>query len=60
MAEVQFEKALIKKLEAEGWTYRKDYSNVGIKELEEHWRDILNEMNAHKLNKNLFQTLNLA
>lgn len=51
MAEVQFEKALIKKIEAEGWTYRKDYSNVGIKELEEHWRDILNEMNAHKLNK---------
>ncbi|MBC2205525.1 type I restriction endonuclease subunit R [Listeria booriae] len=50
MAEAKFEAALIKKLEAEGWTYRKDFSNVSIKKLEQHWRDILNETNAHKLN----------
>jgi len=50
VAEAKFEVALINKLEAEGWTYRKDFSNVSIKKLEEHWRDILNETNAHKLN----------
>lgn len=50
MAEAKLEEALIKKLEAEGWTYRKDFSNVSIKKLEQHWRDILNETNAHKLN----------
>ncbi|BAK21956.1 type I restriction-modification system, restriction subunit R [Melissococcus plutonius ATCC 35311] len=50
MAEAKFEEALIKKLEAEGWIYRKDFSNVSIKKLEQHWRDILNEINAHKLN----------
>ncbi|MBC2148442.1 type I restriction endonuclease subunit R [Listeria booriae] len=50
MAEAKFEAALIKKLEAEGWTYRKDFSNVSIKKIEQHWRDILNETNAHKLN----------
>ncbi|MDT2822380.1 type I restriction endonuclease subunit R [Enterococcus devriesei] len=50
MAEAKFEAALINKLESEGWTYRKDFSNVSIKKLEEHWRDILNETNAHKLN----------
>ncbi|MDB1679833.1 MULTISPECIES: type I restriction endonuclease subunit R [Enterococcus] len=50
MAEAKFEEALIKKLEAEGWTYRKDFSNVSIKKLEQHWRDVLNEINAHKLN----------
>lgn len=50
VAEAKFEAALISKLEAEGWTYRKDFSNVSIKKLEEHWREILNETNAHKLN----------
>ncbi|WP_223196836.1 hypothetical protein [Listeria monocytogenes] len=50
MAEAKFEAALIKKLETEGWTYREDLSNVSIKKLEEHWCDILNETNAHKLN----------
>lgn len=50
MAEAKFEEALIKKLESEGWTYRKDLSGVSIKKLEEHWRNILNEINAHKLN----------
>ncbi|MFW7387480.1 type I restriction endonuclease subunit R [Vagococcus fluvialis] len=50
MAEDKFEKALIKKLEAEGWTYRKDLSNVSTKKLEDHWKNILNEVNAHKLN----------
>lgn len=50
MAEAKFEEALIKKLEAEGWTYRKDLSNVPIKTLENHWREVLNEINAYKLN----------
>ncbi|EKI8114106.1 type I restriction endonuclease subunit R [Enterococcus faecalis] len=50
MAEAKFEEALIKKLESEGWTYRKDLSNVSIKKLEQHWHDVLNETNAHKLN----------
>ncbi|WP_430604810.1 type I restriction endonuclease subunit R [Enterococcus sp. DIV0125] len=53
MAEAKFEEALIAKLEAEGWTYRKDFSNVSIGKLEQHWRDILNEINAHKLNGKL-------
>src|SRR5574337_823218 len=50
MAEAKFEAALIKKLEAEGWTYRKDLSYVSIKVLEGHWREVLNENNAYKLN----------
>ena len=50
MAEAKFEEALIKKLEAEGWTYRKDLSNVPIKMLENHWREVLDEINAYKLN----------
>jgi len=50
MAEAKFEAALIKKLEAEGWTYRKDLSYVPIKVLEGHWREVLNENNAYKLN----------
>ncbi|MDT2404831.1 type I restriction endonuclease subunit R [Enterococcus avium] len=50
MAEAKFEAALIKKLEAEGWTYRKDLSNVSIQKLENHWREVLNENNAYKLN----------
>ncbi|WP_086348295.1 type I restriction endonuclease subunit R [Candidatus Enterococcus clewellii] len=50
MAEAKFEEALIRKLETEGWTYNKEFSNVSIKKLEEHWREILNEKNAHKLN----------
>jgi len=50
MAEAKFEAALIKKLEEEGWTYRKDLSNVSIKKLENHWREVLNENNAYKLN----------
>lgn len=51
LAEDKFEKALIKKLEAEGWKYRQDLSNVSTKKLEEHWRNVLNEINAHKLNE---------
>ncbi len=49
MAEAKFEAALIKKLEAEGWTYREDLSNDSIKKIEQHWREVLNETNAHKL-----------
>ena len=48
MVEAKFEAALIKKLEAEGWTYRKDLSYVSIKVLEGHWREVLNENNAYK------------
>lgn len=50
MAEAKFEAALINKLESEGWTYRKDLSGGSIKKLEQHWREVLNETNAHKLN----------
>lgn len=50
VAEAKFEQALIKKLEGEGWTYRKDLSGVSTKVLEEHWREVLNQTNAHKLN----------
>ena len=50
LAEDKFEKALIKKLESEGWTYRQDLSGVSTKELENHWRKVLDEVNAHKLN----------
>jgi type I restriction enzyme R subunit len=50
MAEAKFEEALVKKLESVGWTYLKDLSNVSIKKVEQHWRDILNEKNVHKLN----------
>lgn len=50
MAEDKFEKALIKKLESEGWTYRQDLSGISTKKLELHWRDVLNQINAHKLN----------
>lgn len=50
LAEDKFERALIKKLEAEGWKYRQDLSNVSTKKLEQHWRNVLNEINAHKLN----------
>ncbi|WP_406834691.1 type I restriction endonuclease subunit R [Lactococcus lactis] len=57
MAEAKFEEALIKKLESEGWTYRKDYSNVSVKKLEQHWRDILNEINSHKLNGKLLSDI---
>lgn len=57
MAEAKFEEALIKKLEAEGWNYRKDFSNVSINRLKQHWRDILNETNAHKLNGTLLSDI---
>lgn len=57
LAEAKFEAALIKKLEAEGWTYRQDFSNVSISKLEHHWRDILNETNAHKLNGTLLSDI---
>lgn len=50
MAEAKFEAALIKKLESEGWTYRKDLSNVSTHVLEQHWREVLNETNSYKLN----------
>jgi type I restriction enzyme R subunit len=57
LAEAKFEEALIKKLESEGWNYRKDFSNVSINRLEQHWRDILNETNAHKLNGTLLSDI---
>lgn len=57
MAEAKFEEALIKKLVSEGWTYRKDLSNVSIKKIEEHWREVLNGINAHKLNGKLLSDI---
>lgn len=50
MAEAKFEQAIINKLQMEGWVYRKDLSGVSTDKLESHWRDVLNEINAHKLN----------
>lgn len=49
MVESKFEAAVIKKLKAEGWTERKDLSSVTTKALYDHWRDILNQNNARKL-----------
>ncbi|USS88346.1 type I restriction endonuclease subunit R [Fructilactobacillus hinvesii] len=49
MAEDQFEKAVIKKLEDEGWTYRPELSNKPDDILYQHWRDILNRNNRAKL-----------
>jgi type I restriction enzyme R subunit len=50
MAEAQFEKALISKLESIGWTYRKDLSNVDAKKLIDNWRNVLYQNNKDKLN----------
>jgi type I restriction enzyme R subunit len=49
VAEEKFEKAVIAKLRAEGWTYRQDLSGVTTDALYKHWRDILNQNNAEKL-----------
>lgn len=49
MAEDKFEKAVITKLKSEGWEYREDLSGVTTKSLYDHWRSILNENNARKL-----------
>lgn len=49
MAEDKFEAAVIEKLKAEGWTYRPDLSGVTTQVLYDHWRDILNQNNARKL-----------
>lgn len=53
MAEAQFEKALISKLESIGWTYRKDLSNVDAKKLIDNWRNVLYQNNKDKLNEPL-------
>lgn len=49
MAEDKFEKAVIQKLKDEGWEYLPDYSGVTVDKLYNHWRDILNQNNAHRL-----------
>lgn len=49
MAEDKFEAAVLEKLKAEGWTYRADLSGVTTEALYDHWRDILNQNNASKL-----------
>ncbi len=49
MAEDKFEQSIIEKLKSEGWTYRADLSGVTTKVLYNHWRDILNQNNARKL-----------
>lgn len=53
MAEAQFEKALISKLESIGWTYRKDLSNVDSKKLIDNWRNVLYQNNKDKLDEPL-------
>lgn len=49
MAEDKFEQAVIQKLGAEGWEYLSDYSGVTVDRLYDHWRDILNQNNAQRL-----------
>lgn len=49
MAEDKFEQAVIQKLVSEGWDYLPAYSGVTVDKLYQHWRDILNENNAHRL-----------
>lgn len=49
MAEDKFEQAVIQKLVSEGWDYLPAYSGVTVDKLHQHWRDILNENNAHRL-----------
>ncbi len=53
MAEAQFEKAFISKLESIGWTYRKDLSNVDAKKLINNWRNVLNQNNKAVLDQPL-------
>lgn len=53
MAEAQFEKALISKLESIGWTYRDDLSNVDAKKLIDNWRNVLYQNNKDKLKEPL-------
>ena len=49
MAEDKFEQAVIQKLRSEGWEYLSDYSGVTVDRLYDHWRDILNQNNARRL-----------
>ena len=49
MAENKFEDAVIEKLKSEGWTHREDLSGVTTAHLYAHWREILNQNNARKL-----------
>lgn len=56
MAEAQFEKAFISKLESIGWTYRKDLSGVDSSKLIDNWRNVLNQNNKSKLAQPLSDT----
>lgn len=49
MAEDKFEQAVIEKLKQEGWEYLADYSGVTVDKLYDHWRYILNQNNAKRL-----------
>ncbi|WP_373719703.1 restriction endonuclease subunit R [Weissella soli] len=49
MAEDKFEQAVIQQLKNEGWDYLSVYSGVTVDKLYDHWRDILNENNARRL-----------
>lgn len=53
MAEDKFEKAVIAKLQDEGWEYRQDLSNKNTDVLYHHWRDIINRNNRIKLENKL-------
>lgn len=49
MAEDKFEQAVIQELVSEEWDYLPAYSGVTVDKLYQHWRDILNKNNAHRL-----------
>lgn len=49
MAEDKFEYAIIEKLKDEGWDYLSEYSGVTEDKLYDHWRDIINQNNANRL-----------
>lgn len=49
MAEDKFVQAVIQKLVSEGWDYLPAYSGASVDTVYQHWRDILNENIAHRL-----------
>lgn len=48
-SELEFEKAVIRSLEDNGWTYCPDLSNSTEEKLLTHWREILNQRNIERL-----------
>lgn len=48
-SELVFENDVIRSLEDNGWTYRKDFSFTTEETLLEHWREILYQRNIDRL-----------